>query len=86
MFSQVILLCLQQNTTSSSGWKEAFLPWRRPEHLVQTSARFLTLLLQAGNTRTFDFMSKLAEKLSLHYLSVVSLDATPQTAEQQHQS
>ena len=40
------------------------------EHLVETSARFLTLLLQAGHTRTIDFMSKPAEKLSLHsYLS-----------------
>ena len=30
-------------------------PWRRPEHLVETSARFITLLLQARNTRTVDF-------------------------------
>lgn len=39
---------------------------RRPEHLVKTLARFLTLLLCAGNTRTVDFMSQPAEKLSLH--------------------
>ena len=34
---------------------------------MQGSARFLTLLLQSSNTRTVDFISKPAEKLSLHY-------------------